>query len=464
MEDSHWAGPGSPIFVIMGGEGAISPETGIFYPWVIDTLAKEYRGLVLEPEHRFYGESLPFGNDSFLVANLKAAMNTQEALADAAELIRSIQSIRQCGDRGTEEYCPVMVIGGSYPGFLAAMMRMRYPAVVDMAYASSAPLKFYSQQVSQYDYYAKVTESAERSTKGCPEAVKAAFNKMVEFFRTANTSQIAEQFSVCEPIQAPAALPDNLLFLAEQTFANLNMANYPPNSGTGLDRTCKLFLQARAHGSELTAMRELLLQETRLQHEGLQSGRAHLGFMGHLSTRSTCFDLSGHLPAGHSATARCGDWSGCGYGRSGQMWDFQTCTFEVEKIGFGEHQMFPSYPWTREWLAEHCRKRFGASPEPTSLVDLWGFDVSNLASQTSRILFVNGLNDGWSVGGILQDLSTEKGLLAINLPNGAHHSELSHASMEDTPDIKEAHERILRIVSHWLEEIKRPESWQTIVS
>ena len=32
---------------------------------------------------------------------------------------------------------------------------------------------------------------------------------------------------------------------------------------SGLDRTCKLFLQARAHGSELTAMRELLLQETR---------------------------------------------------------------------------------------------------------------------------------------------------------------------------------------------------------
>lgn len=175
------------------------------------------------------------------------AMNTQEALADAAELIRSIQSIRQCGDRGTEEYCPVMVIGGSYPGFLAAMMRMRYPAVVDMAYASSAPLKFYSQQVSQYDYYAKVTESAERSTKGCPEAVKAAFNKMVEFFRTANTSQIAEQFSVCEPIQAPAALPDNLLFLAEQTFANLNMANYPPNSGTG--RTYFFVMNANPHKS-----------------------------------------------------------------------------------------------------------------------------------------------------------------------------------------------------------------------
>ena len=99
-------------------------------------------------------------------------MNTQEALADAAGLIRSIQSIRKCEARGMQGYCPVLVIGGSYPGFLAAMMRVRYPAVVDMAYASSAPLRFYSQEVSQYDYYAKVTESAKKSNKACPAAVK----------------------------------------------------------------------------------------------------------------------------------------------------------------------------------------------------------------------------------------------------------------------------------------------------
>ena len=75
------------------------------------------------------------------------AMTSQEALADAAELIRSTQLARNCTVTGTRGYCPVLVIGGSYPGFLAAMMRMRYPAVVDMAYASSAPLKFYSQEV-----------------------------------------------------------------------------------------------------------------------------------------------------------------------------------------------------------------------------------------------------------------------------------------------------------------------------
>ena len=46
QNDSHFEGPGSPIFVIMGGEGGISPETGIFYPWITEVLAKHYKALV----------------------------------------------------------------------------------------------------------------------------------------------------------------------------------------------------------------------------------------------------------------------------------------------------------------------------------------------------------------------------------------------------------------------------------
>jgi len=80
INEEHWAGPGNPIFVTMGGEGGISPETGIFYPWVTDILAKEYRGLVIQPEHRFYGESLPFGNASYLPINMRAATRFENIL------------------------------------------------------------------------------------------------------------------------------------------------------------------------------------------------------------------------------------------------------------------------------------------------------------------------------------------------------------------------------------------------
>ena len=64
--------------------------------------------------------------------------------------------------------------------------------------------------------------------------------------------------------------------------------------------------------------------------------------------------------------------------------------------------MFHPRNWTWSWLHEHCAARFGVRPQPRALVDLWGFDSRLLVPKTgaSRIIFTNGLNDGWSVGGI----------------------------------------------------------------
>jgi len=274
----------------------------------------------------------------------------------------------------------------------------------------------------------------------------------------ASVQEVSRRFSLCVPLPASRAedkgkLADDLGFLAMQTFANLNMANYPPDNTTGLHLACQRFAAAAEQGSEalLDAMRTLLLTQTQV---------AVLGGRGALVTEARyrgapCFDLGRQRPAGGSATARCGDWSGCGTGRDGEMWDYQTCTFEVEHIGFGTpSQMFPARPWTYEWMTEHCGRRFGVAPQPRALADLWGFDLENLRSQTSRIVFTNGLNDGWSVGSVLESPAPEKDLIAINLPNGAHHSELSHrdGSAIDTDDVKEAKLRITQLLRQWLQE------------
>ena len=62
----------------------------------------------------------------------------------------------------------------------------------------------------------------------CVFEVKQALEEMVALLHF-NLSAAAASYSLCEPLTSA----DDLLFLAEQTFANLNMANYPPDSETG---------------------------------------------------------------------------------------------------------------------------------------------------------------------------------------------------------------------------------------
>jgi hypothetical protein len=139
-------------------------------------------------------------------------------------------------------------------------------------------------------------------------------------------------------------------------------------------------------------------------------------------------------------------------GPDGESWDFQTCTLLVEAIGFSNSSMFPPRNWSLDWLNRHCQSRFGVTPTPHSLVDQWHFD--DLANTASRILFTNGLNDGWSVGSILTNLSDT--VLALNFENGAHHSDLSRKgpSGDDTEDVRRGFDAVEEILGSWLEDVR----------
>jgi hypothetical protein len=80
--------------------GGISPETGIFYPFIKDVLAADFKAVVIEPEHRFYGKSLPLGNASYSVA-ARELLTPQQALADAIALIEATKVLYNCTPRKT---------------------------------------------------------------------------------------------------------------------------------------------------------------------------------------------------------------------------------------------------------------------------------------------------------------------------------------------------------------------------
>ena len=113
--------------------------------------------------------------------------------------------------------CPIITIGGSYPGWLSAMMRLRYPAVVDIAYSASAPMYFYTQEVDQFDYYELITQSAEKSVKDCSSSVREAINAV----HALNTvDKVIQELDICTPL--PEYLrgdgPENTKLFFEEFF------------------------------------------------------------------------------------------------------------------------------------------------------------------------------------------------------------------------------------------------------
>ena len=168
---------------------------------------------------------------------------------------------------------------------------------------------------------------------------------------------------------------------------------------------------------------------------------------------SDCFDVTTDLPPYPNATISASDWSGVGGGPSGVFWDFQCCQLMPE-CGFSKTSMFPERQWTLKWQTDHCEPRFNITPDPKKLVTDYKFgDLSNV----TRLLFVNGLVDGWSAASYtqLEPNWDPNHIKIVNILNGAHHSDLRQVvpNPTDTPDLTAAYWEISNIINKWLQDV-----------
>ena len=99
-------------------------------------------------------------------------------------------------------------------------LRLKYPTVVDMALAASAPIKLDSVGlVDPLKYYRIVTDAAEKIMPGCTAAVRRAFAAL----RAASPSEAQEALGLC---QAPTVSEfgwNDLEFWITQYFATVSL-------------------------------------------------------------------------------------------------------------------------------------------------------------------------------------------------------------------------------------------------
>lgn len=406
--------PGGALLFYTGNEGPLESfyfNTGLPFDW-----ASSFNALIVFGEHRYYGQTLPFGNASFDKENL-GYLSISQVLADYAMLVQHLQA--------TYEFSGVVALGGSYGGMLSAWARIKYPNIFDMALAASAPIPQGVNLIEDKStFYRMVTDSARKAHAKCPDVVREAFTDIMERAKTATGLQeISDIFQLCRPMTSSEL--DHFLQYVRNAWTEMAMCNYPYASS--FLAPLPAWPMAAACNKVLDAVRPI---------DGLAEAVAML----YKQPKQTCFDM-------YKIFAECADQTGCGTGLASRAWDYQMCTeIFYEQNTNNVTDMFPPRNWTMAKLNSYCMKHYGVKPDPVfNRLQLGGINMSRVAS---KIIFSNGLLDPWHGGGYLKDQGPTLPAVIIDL--GAHHLDLREANPADPSSVVAARAEEKRLISTWL--------------
>jgi len=431
FRDSEWGtaqhlgnGCPGPILLYTGNEGPITAfwaSNG----FMIEHLAPKWGAMLVFPEERYYGKSLPFGDASFEAQNMKY-LSTEQILEDYVELVAHLKStIPKAAN------CPVLAFGGSYGGTLTTFLRAKYPATVIGGLAASAPIGYYDKEgwaahgVDEFTWSDIVSKDYGDAHPKCLGAIRSAMAAI----EAAPVADVVTAFGVCD---AKALGPDRATELFSYALEGLPQQDYPYAIGDmpawPVNATCKLLVGAGSSPRLLIAAAAKVTQ--------MANGKPPPG---------------GCSPA---LTEGPGGVPGDGPGDD-SAWGWQSCTENLHQ--FSARGAVRSYSFDlQQSAAKPCRAVFNGSAvlRPMALTHRYGgYKLADGAGVgVNHVIWSNGLLDPWHGGGFLKPGDPRSGNHWVLMPNGAHHLDLRGPHPQDPPDVTAARAEEEKIMQGWIAE------------
>lgn len=416
IADQYWNHAGGPVFFYTGNEGDIAwfcNNTG--FMWEI---AGEFKALLVFAEHRFYGESIPYGAEAYKSPKHVNYLTSEQALADFAELIGYLKQTIPGAQNS-----PVVAFGGSYGGMLSAWMRIKYPNIVIGALAASAPIWQFTGLTPCEDFNRVIGNVFAADIPECADNIRKSWDIINTFGESGQGRDfISKTYNLCKPLGHSRSDVDNFKAWLVNAWTDLAMVNYPypanflePLPGWPVKEVCKKL--------------SLPLEGKQLLQDMFSAVSIYFNYTG----TATCLNIT------QLATSDLGD----------EGWGYQSCTEMVMPMcADGKQDIFEPAAWNFTQYSEQCYKQWKTMPRENWIVtEYWGKSLST----ASNIIFSNGALDPWSSGGVLE--STNPSVVPILIQFGAHHLDLRAANPMDPETVINARTTEKNLLKMWLGQV-----------
>lgn len=435
INKDYWCGKNCPILFYCGNEGDIevfTNNTG----WMWENAEKLHAMLVFA-EHRFYGKSMPYPIDPSKVTPNSTKhlgyLSSEQALADYAKLIYELKNSLY-----DAKFSPVIAIGGSYGGMLAAWMRMKYPNSVTGALAGSAPILQFPGEYDCQKFNRIVTNDYENYSLNCSQTISKSWSTIRGLADSdKGLDKLSLIFNTCEKLTRPNV--DLILQMLNSIWVNMAMTDYA-NEASFLS---KMPAYPIKHVCAILKDDPTIIDDLTLVGQISQASQVYTNYTG----QSKCLDFKSYI-----------------FDPMDVMWDFQSCTEMVMPIcSDGINDMFDPQPFDLSSFVADCKKRWGVRTQVNKIQTLYG---DKDMSSVSRIIFSSCSRDPWSAG-CPQESIEANSIHAIKIPGVCHHEDLRASGPNDGEAVKKARQVELNIISDWIQkhydDVRKYSSKETLI-